>query len=150
MQRERLLVVGNGMAGLKLIEELQALAPDRFDITVIGAEPEPAYNRVLLSSLLAGEVARADVQLKTRAWYGDHAIRLETGRTAVALDTARRAVTLCDGEAVPFDRLVLATGADPIRLPLPGGALAGVMTFRTLDDIADLGAAAAKGAPACR
>jgi len=147
MQRERLLVVGNGMAGLKLIEELQALAPDRFDITVIGDEPEPAYNRVLLSSLLAGEVAAADVRLASRAWYAAHGIRLETGRAAVALDTARREVTLCDGEGVPFDRLVLATGADPIRLPLPGNTLTGVTTFRTLADVAHLDAAAARGTP---
>ncbi|KAB2914445.1 MAG: NAD(P)/FAD-dependent oxidoreductase [Hyphomicrobiaceae bacterium] len=142
MARERLVLVGNGMAGLKFLEEVLELAPGRFDITVIGAEPEPAYNRVLLSSLLAGEIAAGDVTLKSRAWYGEHGIVLKTGQPAVALDSARREVVLADGVTVPFDVLVLATGSNPIRLDLPGQQLSGVTTFRTLADVADLKAAA--------
>src|SRR5262245_13130558 len=92
-QRERLIVVGNGMAGLRLLEELQS-APGRFDITVIGAEPEPAYNRVLLSSLLAGEIDAEDVTLRKQTWYAERDITLLTGRPAVALDVAERRLTL--------------------------------------------------------
>ena len=147
-QRERLAVVGNGMAGLRLLEEVLALAPERFDITVIGAEPGPAYNRVLLSSLLAGEIGADDVEMRPRAWYAEHGIALRTGQPAVALDAARRQVVLRDGEAVPFDSCVLATGSEPIRLALPGNALAGVTTFRTLADVAYLEAAAARRIPA--
>jgi nitrite reductase (NADH) large subunit len=125
-----------------------ALAPGRFEITVIGAEPEPAYNRVLLSSLLAGEIGADDLQMRPRAWYAEHGIALRTGQPAVALDTAMRRITLRDGEVVPFDACVLATGSEPIRLALPGNALAGVTTFRTLADVAYLEAAAAKRVPA--
>ena len=149
MPRERLLVVGNGMAGLKLVEEMAAGAePGRFAIAVVGAEPEPAYNRVLLFSLLAGEVSADDVALKPRDWYAQNGITLKTGQPAAALDAAARTVTLADGETLPFDKLVLATGSDPIRLPLPGAGLAGVMTFRTAADVAMLGAACAQGARA--
>src|SRR6476646_9290876 len=106
-QRKRLLVVGNGMAGLRLLEEVLASAPGRFDIAVIGAEPEPAYNRVLLSSLLAGEIDTDDVQMRPRAWYAGHGIALRTGQPAVALDTDARQIVLRDGEVVGFDACVL-------------------------------------------
>jgi nitrite reductase [NAD(P)H] large subunit len=146
--RERLVVVGNGMAGLRLLEEVVALAPGRFDITVIGAEPEPAYNRVLLSSLLAGEIGAGDVAMRPRAWYAEHGIALRTGEPAAALDCVRRQVQLRDGDTVQFDRCVLATGSAPIRLAVPGHNLAGVTTFRTLADVAYLEAAAARRIPA--
>ena len=147
-QRERLVVVGNGMAGLRLLEEVAALAPGRFDITAIGAEPEPAYNRVLLSSLLAGEIGAGDVAMRPRAWYADNGIALRTGEPAVALDSVRRQVQLRGGDRVPFDRCVLATGSEPIRLAVPGHSLAGVTTFRTLADVAYLETAAARRMPA--
>jgi nitrite reductase (NADH) large subunit len=147
-RRERLAVIGNGMAGLRLLEEVVALAPERFDITVIGAEPGPAYNRVLLSTLLAGEIGADDVEMRPRAWYREHGIALRTGQPAIALDAARRQVVLRDGDVVAFDSCVLATGSEPIRLALPGNALAGVTTFRTLADVAYLEAAAARQLPA--
>jgi nitrite reductase [NAD(P)H] large subunit len=146
--RERLLVVGNGMAGLRLLEEVLALAPGRFDIAVVGAEPEPAYNRVLLSSLLAGEIGADDVQMRPRAWYAEHGIALRTGQPAVALDAAARKIVLRDGEVVPFDSCVLATGSEPIQLALPGNTVTGVTTFRTLADVGYLAAAAARRVPA--
>jgi nitrite reductase (NADH) large subunit len=146
--RERLVVVGNGMAGLRLLEELVALAPGRFDIAVIGEEGEPAYNRVLLSSLLAREIATDDVAMRPRAWYAEHGIALRTGEPAVALDAARRHLVLRDGDRVPFDRCVLATGSEPVRLAAPGCSLQGVTTFRKLSDVAYLEAAAAKRVPA--
>src|SRR5262245_37185223 len=140
--RERLVVVGNGMAGLRLLEEVLALAPERFAITVIGDEAKPAYNRVLLSALLAREIAIDDVAMQPRAWYSAHGIALRTGEPAVQLDVARRHVVLRDGDRVPFGRCVLATGAEPIRLAVPGCGLEGVTTFRTLADVAYLEAAA--------
>jgi nitrite reductase [NAD(P)H] large subunit len=148
VRRERLVVVGNGMAGLRFLEELVRRAPDRFEVTVVGAEPEPAYNRVLLSSLLAGDIGTSDVQLQPRAWYAEHGIALVSGRPASAVDASQRAVTLGNGEVLGFDRLVLATGSDAVRLPLPGRDLAGVMTFRSLADIAALEQAASASLPA--
>lgn len=148
LRRERLVVVGNGMAGLRFLEELVRRAPGRFDVTVVGAEPDPAYNRVLLSSLLAGDIGVGDVELKPHEWYAEHGVALVTGQPACALDAAQRTVTLGNGEVLGFDRLVLATGSDAIRLPLPGRDLAGVMTFRSLADIAGLEQAASEGLPA--
>lgn len=134
--KQRLVVVGNGMAGLRFLEELVALASDRFAITVIGAEPHPAYNRVLLSPLLAGAIGEADVRLKARDWYELHGIELRCGSPAVGLDPTLKFVTLADGAQLDFDACVLATGSDPIRLNLPGNMLPGVMTFRALGDVA--------------
>lgn len=145
---ERLVVVGNGMAGLRLLEELDRAGRERFSITVVGAEPQPAYNRVLLSSLLAGDATPDDIAMRPRAWYEARGITLITGVPAVSIDADARTLSLGDGRSLPFDRLVLATGADPIRLPLRGGALAGVLTFRTAADVAHMRQAASTRAPA--
>jgi nitrite reductase (NADH) large subunit len=139
----RLLIIGNGMAGLRFLEELVERAPNRFDITVLGAEPVAAYNRVLLTSLLAGAIGADDVRLRPDAWYAGHAIKLLTGQAALGLDVTGRRVVLCGGRSLPFDTLVLATGATPIRLDVPGADLAGVATLRTLEDIDHLARAAA-------
>lgn len=140
--KRRLLVIGNGMCSLRLLEELTALAPSRFEIVVIGAEPAPAYNRVLLSPLLAGELSPADVELKPAGWYAQNGITLCTGQPVVALDASQRTAVLRDGTCVPFDVGVLATGSEPMRLPLPGGDLGGVVTFRSLPDAHALRSAA--------
>jgi nitrite reductase (NADH) large subunit len=147
MARERLLIVGNGMAGLKLCEELVARGAS-IDITVVGAEPEPAYNRVLLSPLLAGEIGIADVRMKSRGWYEDHGIALMTGDAVARLDISNCCATLESGRVLSFDRCVMATGSDPIRLRIPGHELRGVMTFRSLADIAVLTTAAQAKTPA--
>jgi nitrite reductase (NADH) large subunit len=146
--QKRLLVIGNGMAGLKFLEELTAVAPGHFQVTVIGAEAEPAYNRVLLSSLLSGEIAVSDVAMKSRDWYGDHNITLLTGRKVTGLLSDEQCAELEDGSRVPFDVCVLATGSQPIMLPLPGNHLHGVMTFRTLGDVSALTAHARTQTPA--
>lgn len=148
MERERLVVVGNGMAGLKLLEELQAACPGRYAVTVIGAEPEPAYNRVLLSSLLAGEASDEDIRFRDRAWYGANGFRLLTGVAARAIDRERGRVELRDGRVAAYDRLVLATGSEAIRLPLPGGDLPQVMVFRDHADAMKLKTLARPGARA--
>lgn len=145
MARERLVVVGNGMVGLRLVEAVRAAAPDRFDLTVVGEEPEPAYNRVLLSSVLAGEVADADARLRDRPWYLRQGVRLITGHPATTIDRERREVAVGHITTLPYDRLVLATGSDAIRLPLPGIGLAGVHVFRTTADVARIRAGAAPG-----
>jgi nitrite reductase (NADH) large subunit len=133
---ERLVIVGNGMAAARLVEELGRLGLGRYSILVIGAEPTLAYNRVLLSSLLAGEVAAEDMVLKGRDWWRAQGVTLVYGDAASAIDTSARTVTLASGRVVAFDRLVIATGSTPIRLPKPGMDLPGVLTFRDHDDVA--------------
>jgi nitrite reductase (NADH) large subunit len=145
MSKSKLLVIGNGMASLRLLEEIVALAPDRFDITVAGEEPEPAYNRVLLSPLLAREIDTDGVALKPRAWYAAHGIALFTGMKVTAVDTEQRTATLAGGRVLSFDSCVFATGSSPIRLPIPGSELAGVEVFRSVTDIARLLPSARRG-----
>jgi len=143
-RRARLIVVGNGMAGMRTVEELLARAPDRFDITVIGAEPEPNYNRILLSSVLAGDKTRNDIIINPWSWYGKRGIRLMTGIAAVAIDRAARCVVLADGSAIPYDTLLLATGSKPLAPPIPGVGLPNVRAFRDMAD-AEAMIAAARG-----
>jgi nitrite reductase (NADH) large subunit len=145
--KRRLLVIGNGMCSLRLLEELMALAPDRFEITVIGAESTPAYNRVLLSPLLAGEVPPADVELRPADWYARNRIDLVVGQSVTVLDPATQTATLADGRQVRFDICVLATGSEPIRLPIPGKELEGIVTFRSLQDAEALRSAAEARTP---
>jgi nitrite reductase (NADH) large subunit len=135
MARQRLVIVGNGMAGLRFLEEILEHARGHFDITVVGAEPVAAYNRVLLSAVLAGEAATADLVLRPVQWYAEHKIELITGQVAKVLDSRARFVGLQNGRTIPFDILVLATGSDPMTLAVPGCSLKGVATFRNLNDI---------------
>jgi nitrite reductase (NADH) large subunit len=148
MARERLVVVGNGMAGLRFLERLNTHAPDRFDVTAVGAESAPAYNRVLLSSLLAEEIDEAACRFRDRPWYLRQGVRLITGAPATAIDTIEREVVVGDLTTLPFDRLVIATGSSPIRLPKPGMDLPGVVTFRDLADVAAIRTAARAGSRA--
>ena len=134
-RRERLLVVGGGMASLKLVEELVEQCPDRYEIVVAAKEKHPPYNRVLLSSLLAGEAQEADIELQPASWYGEKGVALLGGVEASGLRPARQQVVLSNGARLGYDRLVLATGSKAIRLPVPGHALPGVLTFRDLDDV---------------
>ncbi len=143
--RERLLIVGNGMASVRLLERLLALAPHRYAVTVVGAEPQPAYNRVLLSALLAGDATDEDIQLRPRRWYETNGIRLVCGDPVVALDAEARTAGLSGGETIAFDRCVLATGSHPVRLPVEGMDKRGVITFRDLPDVAVMERAAAEG-----
>jgi nitrite reductase (NADH) large subunit len=135
-KRERLVVVGAGMAGLKLVEELVELCPGRYDIAMIGAEARPAYNRVLLSGVLAGEAAERDIELRPPAWYAEKGIELLTGAACTTLRSAAREVMLSTGASIAYDRLVLATGSLAVRLPIAGRDLPGVLAFRDLEDVA--------------
>jgi nitrite reductase [NAD(P)H] large subunit len=134
MTRPRLVVVGNGMAGVRTLEELLRLAPGRYDVTVFGAEPHPNYNRILLSPVLAGELSTDEIVINDREWYAKNGIRLHLGRRAVRIDRFRRMVVAEGGVEAPYDRLLLATGSTPVVLPVPGANLPGVLTYRDLSD----------------
>lgn len=140
--KPRLVVVGNGMAGMRTVEELLALAPDLYDITVFGAEPHGNYNRILLSPVLAGEKTVDDIMLHPRAWYARHGITLLAGDPVVAIDRARRLVRSQSGKEVRYDRLLLATGSRPFIVPVPGHQLDGVIAFRDIQDVETMLAAA--------
>ena len=133
--RERLVVVGNGMAGMRTVEELLKLDPARFAITVFGAEPHVNYDRILLSSVLAGEKNVDDIVINPRCWYDENGITLHAGDAVVAIDPAARTVTAASGLTVGYDRLLLATGSKPIVPPIPGLNLPGVCAFRDIKDV---------------
>ncbi len=143
--RQRLVVIGNGMAGMRTVEELLKRAPGLWRITVFGAEPRPNYNRILLSPLLAGEKTFDDIIINDWDWYRDNNIHLVTGDPVVAIDRDRRTVTTAGGVTTGYDVLLIATGSNPIVLPLPGKDLDGVIAFRDVSDVETMTAAAAKG-----
>jgi nitrite reductase (NADH) large subunit len=130
------------MAAARLVDELAARALGRYAIAVIGAEPRLAYNRVLLSSVLAGEVKTPDIELKPARWWRDRGVTLRYGCAATAVDPVGRTITLADGKQLAFSKLVFATGSQPIRLPIPGMQLDGVFTFRDVGDVETITAAA--------
>jgi nitrite reductase (NADH) large subunit len=146
--KQSLVVVGNGMAGMRTVEELLALDRDMYDITVFGAEPHGNYNRIMLSPLLAGDKQVDDIMLHTREWYRENGIVLHAGDPVVKIDRRRRFVHSQKGLDVPYDRLLLATGSAPFIIPVPGHSLPGVVGFRDLADVATMLAAAIPGAQA--
>lgn len=141
--RPRLVVVGHGMAAARTLEHLAAIAPRRYDVTVFGDEPLPGYNRILLSPVLAGEMAREELALQRAEWYAEHGFELRLGREVTAIARASRHVVCAGGSRTPYDRLLLATGSRPVRLPVPGADLEGVCTYRDLADTERMIAAAA-------
>jgi nitrite reductase (NADH) large subunit len=132
---EPLVIVGNGMAAARLVDELAKAALGRYAIAVIGDEPRLAYNRVLLSSVLAGETATHDIELKPAAWWRDRGVTLKYGCVAIEIDVGRRELKIAHEESIVFSRLVLATGSTPLRLNVSGADLAGVHTFRDSRDV---------------
>jgi nitrite reductase (NADH) large subunit len=132
---EPLVVVGNGMAAARLVDELAKVALGRYAIAVIGDEPRLAYNRVLLSSVLAGETASHDIELRPATWWRDRGVTLKYGCIATEIDVGRRELKIAHEESMVFSRLVLATGSTPLRLKVPGADLAGVHTFRDSRDV---------------
>ncbi len=140
--RRRLVVIGNGMAGIRTLEELLKMSADEFDITVFGAEPQPNYNRIMLSPVLSGEMKFQDTVLNDWSWYADNHITLHAGKTVSKIDRQRCVVETDDGISVPYDRLLIATGSNPIMLPVPGANLAGVIAYRSIDDVEKMLAAA--------
>ncbi|NMM29416.1 MAG: NAD(P)/FAD-dependent oxidoreductase [Glaciimonas sp.] len=137
MQKLKLVMVGNGMAGVRTLEELRKIAPDIYDITVFGAEPYANYNRILLSPVLAGEQTVQDIMLNDIDWYVENDITLHLGKKIIKIDRLKRQVIAEDGTVAEYDRLLLATGSNPFMLPVPGKDLQGVIAYR---DIADTNA----------
>ncbi|MBB3212175.1 nitrite reductase (NADH) large subunit [Herbaspirillum sp. Sphag1AN] len=133
--RPSLVVVGNGMAAMRTVEELLKLAPELYDITVFGAEPHGNYNRILLSPVLAGDKSIDDIMLNTPQWYTRHGITLHAGDPVEAIDRKQRVVRARSGICVPYDRLLLATGSKPFIIPVPGHDLPGVIAFRDIQDV---------------
>jgi nitrite reductase (NADH) large subunit len=142
---EPLVVIGNGMAAARFVEELSARALGRYAVAVVGEEPRLAYNRILLSSLLAKEIAPADIELKSARWWRERGVTLRYGCAAKAVDLATRVVTFADGGSLPFSKLVFATGSDPLKLPVSGIGLPGVLTFRDARDVDAMAAIASRG-----
>jgi NAD(P)H-dependent nitrite reductase small subunit len=136
VRKRRLIVVGNGMAGMRVVEELLVCAPDLYDIEVFGAESHGNYNRILLSPVLAGEKQIADIMLHPPSWYHERGVLLHLGDAVVEIDRRKKRVTSRGGVQSSYDRLLLATGSRPRLIPVPGNALDGVVTFRDLDDVA--------------
>jgi nitrite reductase (NADH) large subunit len=146
--RQHLIVIGNGMAGCRAIEELLDRAPNRYRVTIFGAEPRVNYNRIMLSPVLAGEKSFDQIVINDHGWYTDNRIRLIAGDPVVAIDRAARSVTSKSGVSLGYDKLLIATGSDPFIIPVPGKALPGVISFRDMSDVDQMLAAAERGGDA--
>jgi nitrite reductase (NADH) large subunit len=133
-QKQKLVLVGNGMAGVNTIEHLLKLAPGKYEITIFGSEPHPNYNRILLSYVLAGDSSVDDIVIHPFDWYKTNGLTLYTGHTITDIDTEAQTVTSNQGVTVSYDKLILATGSNPFMLPLPGADKEGVMAYRTIHD----------------
>ena len=142
VKKQKLVMVGNGMAGVRTLEELLKVAPDLYDITVFGAEPHPNYNRILLSPVLAGEQTLDEIVLNSWEWYSDNHITLHAGKKVVEVDRVKRVVRAEDGTEASYDRLLICTGSNPFILPVPGKDLKGVIAYRDIADTSEMIAAA--------
>lgn len=143
--RERLVVIGNGMAGCRTVEEILSTTPGRFAITIFGAEPRVNYNRIMLSPVLAGEKVFDEIIINDADWYKQNQIELITGDPITRIDRDLKQVIARSGKVTKYDRLVLATGSDPFVIPVPGNDAQGVVTFRDLDDVNAMLAACKRG-----
>ena len=147
-QRERLVVIGNGMAGCRAVEEILARDGSRYDVTIFGAEPRVNYNRIMLSPVLAGEKSFEEIVINGQDWYDTNAITLVSGDRVDHIDRETKTVVAASGRIEPYDKLLIATGSDPFIIPVPGKDLEGVVTFRDLDDVDKMLAAAEHGGDA--
>lgn len=134
MKKMKLVVIGNGMAGMRTVEELLKIAPDFYEITVYGDEPYPNYNRIMLSPVLANEQTIDDIILNSVEWYAENNITLHTGKRINKIDRTKRVVIAEDGTSSEYDRLLIATGSTPFMLPIPGKDLEGVIGYRDIKD----------------
>src|SRR5690606_21795723 len=145
---EKLVVIGNGMAGCRAVEEILARDPRRYAITIFGAEPRVNYNRIMLSPVLAGEKSFEEIVLNTAEWYAENGIELVSGDPVDHISSDMQTVTTRSGRIEHYDQLLIATGSDPFIIPVPGRDLPGVVTFRDLDDVEKMLAAAEGGGEA--
>jgi nitrite reductase (NADH) large subunit len=135
MQREKLIIIGNGMAPGRALEKLFELKPDAYDVTIFNAEPRVNYDRIMLSPVLSGEKQFDDIVIHGDAWYIKHGITLYKGCKVVEIDRQHKTVSAANGTVEPYDKLVIATGSVPFIIPVPGNKLAGVLSYRDLDDV---------------
>jgi nitrite reductase (NADH) large subunit len=146
--KQRLVIIGSGMASGRMLEHLLAAAPDSYEVTLFGAEPHGNYNRIMLSPVLAGETSFDEIIAHDAKWYADRKIACRFGETVTKIDRERKVVVSRSGET-PYDRLVIATGSVPFILPVAGKDLPGVVAFRDHADVqAMLTATEAPGANA--
>ncbi|MBS1184379.1 MAG: nirB, partial [Proteobacteria bacterium] len=132
---EKLVIIGNGMAPGRMLEELFEKAPGAYDVTIFNAEPRVNYDRIMLSPVLSGEKSYADIVIHDEAWYATNGVTLLKGARVTQIDRANRIVTAADGRTAAYDKLVIATGSSPIIIPVPGHQLPGVLAYRDLDDV---------------
>jgi nitrite reductase (NADH) large subunit len=133
--KEKLVLIGNGMAGMRTIDELLKLSPDKYDITVFGAEPHGNYNRIMLSPVLAGDKTIDQIITHDLQWYQDKGITLHIGKTVTGIDRGNQIVITEAGKQAHYDKLIFATGSNPITLPLKGKDIEGVISFRDINDV---------------
>lgn len=140
-ERKKLVLVGNGMAGVRTIEHVLKLSPGKYEITIFGTEPHPNYNRIQLSSILAGKADQQDIVMNDWQWYEDNGISIYAGEEVTHIDPQKQEVHSASGRTATYDELILATGSRPFILPLPGNQLEGVLAFRNLEDCEQMMAA---------
>ena len=133
--KQKLVLIGNGMAGIRAIEELLKYDSDLYDITVIGSEPHPNYNRIMLSPVLAGEKEIDDIILNSYEWYEENSIELITGDTVTKINRVNKSIETESGKSFEYDRLLIATGSMPFIIPVPGANKQGVIGFRDIQDV---------------
>jgi nitrite reductase (NADH) large subunit len=146
--KPKLVVIGAGMAGGRIVEEILKRDPNRYDISIVGAEPCATYDRIQLSPVLAGEKALEDILTHSQAWYDQNGVKTHFGCWVQSIDRKAKALIFHDGQTLSYDSLILCMGSDPIRLPLPGSDLQGVVAFRDLEDVALMQKAAEAGGEA--
>jgi nitrite reductase (NADH) large subunit len=134
MKKKKLVMIGNGMAGVRTIEEILKLAPDAFEITIFGNEPHPNYNRIQLSYVLQGEKTLQDIIMNDWKWYEENHITIHTNEAVISIDTTNKQVTSENGRVVIYDELIIATGSSSFILPVPGATKQGVIGFRNIHD----------------
>lgn len=132
--KKKLILIGNGMAGVRCIEQVIKLNPNKFEITIFGTEPHPNYNRIMLSSVLAGDAEMKDIVLNDWDWYKDNNISFYPGETVVSIDSKKQTITSDKDRTLSYDELIIATGSLPFMLPIPGADKEGVIAFRDIKD----------------
>ncbi|NOU05975.1 MAG: NAD(P)/FAD-dependent oxidoreductase [Hyphomicrobiaceae bacterium] len=133
--KKKLVVIGNGMAPGRALEKLFEIAPDTYEVTIFNAEPRVNYDRIMLSPVLSGEKSFDEIVIHGDGWYVKHNVTLYKGATVTAIDRDAKTITSARGITVPYDKLIIATGSLPIIIPVPGHTLAGVLSYRDLDDV---------------
>ena len=144
-EKSKLVVIGDGMAAGRVLEELLARDATRYEITIFGAEPRVNYNRIMLSPLLAGEKTYQEIIIHDDAWYAQHGVMLRKGETVSAINREAKTLRTASGAVAAYDKLLIASGSTPIAIPVQGVTLPGVATFRDLDDVDAMLRAAKQG-----